>query len=36
MKSKFWMNNKKIVVTKIPVEENEVIECKYCMLGEGT
>lgn len=38
MKSKFWMNTKKIVVGPITPEEGEtpVLECKYCMMTEGT
>jgi hypothetical protein len=36
-KSKFWMNNKKIVVSDIePESTSETLECKYCMLSEGT
>lgn len=37
-KSKFWMNNKKILVGELPITEapHEGLECKYCMLPEGT
>ena len=35
-KSKFWQNNKKIVVGEITSENpTETLECKYCMLGEN-
>jgi hypothetical protein len=34
MKSKFWLNNKRIVVGPVSME-GESLECKYCMLGEG-
>ena len=30
------MNNKKIVVEEQPIQSTEGLECKYCMLPEGT